>query len=252
MTGKSHIFHPHTAMALCNSLLFIEIILIAREVKNSFVISGRRIFVIWDVPHLLKCTRNQFVSKKRLKVRIVFLVNANHRTLNIKISFVSILSFPLYSIYSILFCVCSFVNRVARCLARTGKVLIYMRPLETSTGNINSPEQHLIKLAFKLRIDHHLNPNNFGKQKVRYAVQLFSESVARALSVREVPFSEATQAFLRFFDELFDRLNSSHFRDKPTRRPVEKPTAEEGDSRKKDVLTVRFLIYFYFVQLHSF
>ena len=81
-------------------------------------------------------------------------------------------------------------------------------------------EQEL-RLAFKLTLENHLAPNNFKKQKVKDAAQLMSERVALALCVRSITGSEATQGFLRFIDLAFDLTNSSHFLDKPSRRPIQ-------------------------------
>ncbi|KYM96458.1 THAP domain-containing protein 9 [Cyphomyrmex costatus] len=73
--------------------------------------------------------------------------------------------------------------------------------------------QQWIKAAFKLS-PIHIEPNNFSKMKVRYAVQVLSNHVAvgmcTLMSVDCLP-SEAigTIKFIDRFDKLFDILNSS-------------------------------------------
>ena len=84
----------------------------------------------------------------------------------------------------------------------------------------NLPGQHALKLAYKVKRDSHLAPNPWLRQRVKFAVQLMSQSVAMALRVRQIAGSQATEALFSFFDECFDLLNASRFGDKPTRKPV--------------------------------
>ena len=102
-------------------------------------------------------------------------------------------------------------------------------------------DKHALLFAYSLTVQNHLSPNNFVKQRVLYAAQLFSGKTAMALSVRNILGSEATQAFVKFVDLAFDLTNSSHFNDKPTRRPVELP------NEKRDVMSVRKWSYQYYI-----
>ena len=60
----------------------------------------------------------------------------------------------------------------------------------------------------------HINPNNFEKMKVRYAVQIFSKTVANvmdtAISTRQLTSNTAknTANFIRRINDVFDCLNS--------------------------------------------
>ena len=40
---------------------------------HYFLVEGRKVCIIWDSPHLLKCSRNQWVKKGRLTVILEFL-----------------------------------------------------------------------------------------------------------------------------------------------------------------------------------
>ncbi|OWA53518.1 hypothetical protein BV898_17944 [Hypsibius exemplaris] len=68
-------------------------------------------------------------------------------------------------------------------------------------------------------MDTHLSLNNFLCQRVKFATKLLSRTVAISLRAYGIGDSDATQSFRELFNEVFDNLNSSHFRDAPARRP---------------------------------
>lgn len=98
-------------------------------------------------------------------------------------------------------------------------------------GNVKELHEHEkdparfgLRTAYKLKASSHLYPDGFAKLKVKNAAQLLSESVAAGLESMAKPYFEGTIAFLRFFDELFDSLNSSSlFGCKPSRRALRTP-----------------------------
>lgn len=82
--------------------------------------------------------------------------------------------------------------------------------------------------------DIHLYPNNFQKMKVKYAAQIFSNSVAAAVkSAAQIYAFESTTAhytsdFLKNINNIFDSLNSNLLTDaNPNRKPlsIDKPTS---------------------------
>jgi hypothetical protein len=73
-----------------------------------------------------------------------------------------------------------------------------------------------LRLAPKLT-NIHIHPNNFQKMRVKYATQVFSESVAVGLSTyvcfNALPAEASeTSEFLEQFDKLFDLFNSSKYK----------------------------------------
>lgn len=72
--------------------------------------------------------------------------------------------------------------------------------------------------------DSHIQPNSFQKQKVRFAVQVFSNSVVAALynyqSSGTLQIANGTMYFIETMNNLFDLLNSSNI-DSP--KPYNKP-----------------------------
>lgn len=112
-----------------------------------------------------------------------------------------------------------------------GKALTYgqsAKRLRAWIGNVRdlyeyekAPERFGLKTAYKLKSATHLNPDSFAKLKVKNAAQLLSESVAAGLEAMGKPYFGGTVHFLRFFDELFDILNSSSLKGcKPSRRAL--------------------------------
>ncbi len=123
------------------------------------------------------------------------------------------------------------------------------QPLQATIGNIfrlwtleDQRSEFGLKLAFHLKKQTHLGPNNFVKQRVKYAVQLLSNTTRLGL-LAKVSSSEATQAFCELFDKLFDVLNSHSKYDKPSRWPVE-ATDHEDPVGTSDQLQVRKSAFF--------
>lgn len=129
------------------------------SVKNSsFLVNGERIFYIFDVPRLIRATRNIFMS------------------------------------YELRF-------REKRA-SWTDIELLFRRD-----------SQMRLPLIPKLSISH-LEPSRHQKTETKYAVQVFSNSMAAGLSAHiasgEFPLKAiGTMEFIYIFDQLFDILNSS-------------------------------------------
>jgi len=124
--------------------------------RPFFFVNGHKIFYVFDVPHLLKSTRNNF-----FKYNLTFLNGTTDK-----------------------------------------KYLIDFYKLD----------QGLNRLAPKLS-ETHINPGPFQKMKVKYAVQVFSNTVAAAMQCcvqdGSLPLTaETTITFIEHMDKLFDLLNS--------------------------------------------
>ncbi|CAK1600653.1 unnamed protein product [Parnassius mnemosyne] len=83
--------------------------------------------------------------------------------------------------------------------------------------------------------DAHIFPNNFQRQKVRFATQVFSNSVVAALETYaasgQITPANGTVEFIKTVDNLFDLLNSSNLH---SRKPYGKPF--RGDSSELELL----------------
>lgn len=128
--------------------------------RPYFIINNEKIFYIFDPPHLMKATRNNFF-KHHFKFND-YLIDKSH----------------IQKFYD------------------HDKTL----PL---------------RLAPKLT-NKHMDPNNFDKMRVKYAVQVLSSTVAAALSTHmsfgALPAASlGTITFIEKMDKLFDMVNSSSF-----------------------------------------
>ena len=95
---------------------------------------------------------------------------------------------------------------------------VYIETLYNKTRNIdqasNTPTEHLkTRLAKKLK-EQHIYRTPFADMRVKYATQVFSESVSVALltliAIQELPVdAKFTAQFTERMDKLFDSLNSS-------------------------------------------
>lgn len=124
--------------------------------RPFFHVNGQKIFYVFDVPHLLKSTRNNF-----FKYQLIFLNGITNK-----------------------------------------RYLV----------DFYHPDQGLNRLAPKLT-ESHINPGPFQKMKVKYASQIFSNTVASGMQCCVQGGSlhliaETTIKFIKYMDKLFDLLNS--------------------------------------------
>ncbi|CAK1601293.1 unnamed protein product [Parnassius mnemosyne] len=126
--------------------------------SSCFEIGGHNIYYIFDVPHLMKCVRNN-------------LINYNFE----------------------------FDGKTTR--------------WEDITNMYELDKMKDMRSAPRLT-DSHLQPNSFQKQKVRFAVQVFSNSVVAAFknyqSSGTLQVDDGTIFFIEMMNSLFDLLNSSN------------------------------------------
>jgi len=126
--------------------------------RPFFYVNGQKIFYIFDVPHPLKSTRNNF-----FKYNLTFLNGTTDK-----------------------------------------KYLV----------DFYKSDQGLNRLAPKLS-EAHINPGPFQKMKVKYASQIFSNTVAAAMQCciqgGSLPLTaETTITFIEHMDKLFELLNSKN------------------------------------------
>nr|CAH7733463.1 unnamed protein product [Callosobruchus chinensis] len=151
-------------------------ILGASKLNPVITINNLKLFTIFDVPHLLKSLRNNFINPK-LKFKI------------------------------------------------NGHLICWLDIIKTfEIDRKSKTTRALTKIT-----ETHLNPNSFQKMRVKYAAQIFSNSVASAvksasqLQSIESDTAEETSNFINNIDRIFDSLNSKTFLDpNPNRRPLSK------------------------------